>query len=89
MSIRVQKRDGRLEEFDANKIRQGLIAAGATDQEAESITQEVENWAAVNATKGFIRTAAIREKVLSSLRLVNPQAAAAFESYQKPTKANY
>ena len=87
MSIRVQKRDGRLEEFDANKIRQGLIAAGATDQEAESIAQEVENWAAVNAAKGFVRTAAIREKVLFSLRLVNPQAAAAFESYQKPTKA--
>jgi len=89
MSIRVQKRDGRLEEFDANKIRQSLIAAGATDQEAESITQEVENWAVANAAKGFVRTAAIREKVLSSLRLVNPQAAAAFESYQKPTKANY
>ena len=87
MSIRVQKRDGRLEEFDANKIRQGLIAAGATDQEAESIAQEVENWAAANAAKGFVRTAAIREKVLFSLRLVNPQAAAAFESYQKPTKA--
>ena len=84
MNIRVQKRDGRLEEFDANKIRRGLIAAGATDQEAESIVQEVENWAASNADKGFVRTAAIREKVLSSLRLVNPKAAAAFESYQKP-----
>lgn len=89
MNIRVQKRDGRLEEFDANKIRQGLIAAGATDQEAESIAQEVENWAAANAAKGFVRTAAIREKVLSSLRLVNPQAAAAFESYQKPARVNY
>ena len=87
MSIRVQKKDGRLEEFDANKIRQGLIAAGATNQEAENIAQEVENWATVSAAKGFVRTVAIREKILSSLRLVNPQAAAAFESYQKPTKA--
>ena len=87
MSIRVQKKDGRLEEFDANKIRQSLIAAGATDQETENITQEVENWATVNAAKGFVRTVAIREKILSSLRLVNPQATAAFESYQKPTKA--
>jgi len=84
MNIRVQKRDGRLEEFDANKIRQGLIAAGATNQEAENIAQEVEGWAVANADKGFVRTAAIREKVLSSLRLVNPQAAAAFENYQKP-----
>ncbi|MBP8591113.1 hypothetical protein KBI33_01430 [Candidatus Shapirobacteria bacterium] len=86
MSIRVQKRDGRLEEFDVNKIRQGLAAAGATPAQVEAITKEVESWAKDNATKGFIRTVAIKEKVLSSLRLVNPQAATAFESYQKPAE---
>ncbi|MFZ5365950.1 MAG: ATP cone domain-containing protein [Patescibacteria group bacterium] len=84
MNLQVQKKDGSLEPFDRNKISAGLLKSGASAAEAESITVQVESWAQGAAQNGIIHSLEIRNKVLELLRGVNPTAAAAFESYQKP-----
>lgn len=82
--MQVQKRDGSLEEFDRSKISGGVVKAGTTPDQAESITTQVETWAQGAAVDGVVMASGIRMKVLELLRTVNPEAAAVFEAYKKP-----
>lgn len=84
MDLNVEKKDGRIEIFQSAKLRGGMIYAGASAQEAENISSEVEKWSLENAKDGMIKTSKIRVKVLELLRKVNPDAADAFEAYKKP-----
>lgn len=82
--MQVEKKDGRLEDFDRGKISRGIAAAGASSETAEAIATEVESWVTGAATEGVISTAEIRDKVLELLRAQDPTAATNFEQYQKP-----
>ena len=84
MPIKVEKKDGALEEFDRNKISGGVIKSGATPEEAAKIAGEVETWVQSVAVEGVIKTSQIRDKVLDLLRVANPTAAATFETFKKP-----
>lgn len=83
MMIKVQKKDGRLEDFDRNKVSQGIIKSGGMPDQAENIAAQVETWAQTTAVNGVIGTGEIRNKVLELLRAVNPEVAAGFEAYRK------
>ncbi|MGB9706873.1 MAG: ATP cone domain-containing protein [Microgenomates group bacterium] len=89
MPVKVQKKDGRLEDFDRNKVVAGVIKSGATPEQAEEVARQVEVWVPTAAVNGVIHSGAIREKVLEVLRAVNPTAAASFESYQKPASGGW
>lgn len=82
--MQVEKKDGRLEDFERGKISRGIVAARASQETADAIAAEVENWAAGVATDEVISTAEIREKVLELLRTQDPAAVTNFEQYQKP-----
>ncbi len=82
--MQVKKKDGRLEDFDRGKISRGIVASGASQETADAIATEVENWAAGAATDETIAAAEIRNKVLELLRAQDPAAATNFEQYQKP-----
>lgn len=82
--MQIQKKDGRMEPFDRNKVLGGVIKSGATPEQAESIATQIEAWAQTAAIGGVIRSSEVRIKVLELLRLVNLEAAANFETYQKP-----
>lgn len=84
MNLQVQKKDGSLESFDRNKIKNGLIKSGASEAEAESIASQAETWAQTAAVNNIVKTADIRTKVLELLRSANPTVAASFEAYRKP-----
>lgn len=84
MEIKVQKKDRRLEDFDRNKVLNGIIKSGATPEQAERVTGQVEVWAPGAAVNGVIKSSGIKVKVLELLRSVNPEAAATFETYKKP-----
>lgn len=84
MPIKVQKKDGQLEDFDRNKVLGGIVKSGVNPEQAEEITKQVEAWALTAAVNGVLNSMAIRGKVLEVLRPVNPTAVEAFESYQKP-----
>lgn len=85
-NIKVQKKDGRLEDFDRSKVLAGITKSGATPEQAESITGQVEAWAQTAAVNGVIGSSQIRIKVLEVLQSVNPEAAANFRTYQKPAE---
>lgn len=83
--LMVEKKNGQVEPFDRSKILSGLVKSGATPEQAETITAQVENWSLTVAVNNTVKTSAVRSKVLEFLRGVNPNTAAAFEAYQKPT----
>lgn len=84
MPVKVQKKDGSLQDFDRNKVFNGVIKSGVTPEEAENVTKQVEAWLPTATVDGVVVSMAIREKVLEILRATNPTAAAAFVNYQKP-----
>lgn len=83
MPIKVQKKDGQLEDFDRSKIFGGVIKSGGTPEEAENVTKQVEVWVQTAAVGGMIKTSEIKTKLLELLRPLNTQAAFAFEAYKK------
>lgn len=83
MPIKVQKKDGQLEDFSRSKVVESVIKSGATSEQAENITQKVEGWAQAAAVNGVVKSSDIRSKVLELLRPVNPEAAGKFEAYKK------
>lgn len=83
MPIKVQKKDGQLEDFDRNKVFGGVIKSGGTPEEAENVTKQVEVWTQTVAVGGMIKTSEIRTKVLELLRPLNAQVASSFEAYKK------
>lgn len=83
MPIKVEKKDGSLEDFDRNKVSGGLTVAGVASEDAEAITGQVEVWIQGAAVEGVVKSSEIRIKVLELLKPINPEIAAKFESYQK------
>jgi transcriptional regulator NrdR family protein len=83
MPIKVEKRDGTMEDFDRNKVSGGLVGAGVNSEDAERIAEEVESWIQDAAVNGVIKASEIKNKVLELLRLVNPEIALRFENYHK------
>lgn len=84
---KVQKKDGSLEDFDRNKIVNGVVKSGASEEEAEAIAAQIEGWLPGVAVEGAVKAMEVRSKVLELLRLANPTAADAFEGYQKAPAA--
>uniref|UniRef100_A0A7C5YRX4 ATP-cone domain-containing protein n=1 Tax=candidate division CPR3 bacterium TaxID=2268181 RepID=A0A7C5YRX4_UNCC3 len=83
--IVVHKKDGRLEPFMREKVVNGMVKAGATQEQANNIADQIERWILETAQKRVVETLDIRAKLLELLRPINPQAATSFESYVKPT----
>ena len=86
MPIKVQKKSGQTEDFNRSKILNGIVKSGATPEEAEAVTKQIEAWAPTAAVNGMVRGVDIRNKLLELLRASNPAAASSFEAYQKPTE---
>lgn len=84
--LMVEKKNGQIEPFDRAKILSGLIKSGATPEQAETVTAQVENWVPTVAVNNTVKTTDIRSKLLEFLRVVNPAVAGAFEAYQKPAQ---
>lgn len=81
--MKIQKKDGRIEEFDKEKLRKSVLAAGATQDQAQLVTSEVENWLYSVGSEEIIGTQAIRNKVIDSLAEKNPKAVENYRGYKK------
>ena len=84
MELQVRKKDGRQEPFQKAKIVNGAMRSGATQEQADMVATKVDAWARETAENGVIDSSSIRVKVVEELKLVNPQAGTAFETYAKP-----
>lgn len=80
--MQVRKRDGRLEEFDRNKLKGGLVTAGASEEDAERYTTEVETWAGETAENDVIEATAIWQKVVEVLEASEPETAKTYKSFR-------
>lgn len=81
---KVQKKDGTLEEFDKNKILNGVVKAGASMEDAQKILEGIEAWLPKAQVNGIVKSVDIRTKGLEILEVVNPDIAKGFRTYQKP-----
>lgn len=71
-----------MQEFDSEKIVNGLLNAGLSDEEAEDLASEAEDFF-IESAKETISWQEVRTKVLELLKEVNPDAAQIFENYKK------
>ncbi|HUC94907.1 MAG TPA: ATP cone domain-containing protein [Candidatus Saccharimonadales bacterium] len=82
-NLKVQKKDGTVEDFDRSKIKNGILSSGAPEDQAENVTAQIENWATTAAVDGVIKALDIKMKLLELLDEINPAAKATFENYKK------
>jgi len=80
---KVQTRNGDLEDFDRNKVINGLIKAGATAVEAEQVAVEVEAWLPTAANEGVVDSLGIRHKAAEVLKTFSPDVATSYDAYRK------
>lgn len=78
---RIVKVDGRVEEFDEEKVYRSCVAAGAPEGVAREISKEI-----ASIVKDGMTTTEIRRMVLSKLRDRAPEAADAWEFYDRIVK---
>jgi transcriptional regulator NrdR family protein len=79
----VQKKDGTLVDFDQNKIIVGIIKAGGTPENAQTVAANVETWLPTVVVNNVVNVSDLKTKVIAELRITNPPVAASFESYKK------
>lgn len=80
--IKVQKKDGNLEDYDRKKILLSLIRAGANADQAEKVLSFIETWIKSLDTE-YVESSEIRNRILKNLRTINPNAAHGYELYKK------
>lgn len=82
--MQVRKRDGRLEDFDREKLRRSFVACGVEEASVESSTAEVESWATATAGEsGVVEATAIWSRVVEALERSNPEAAERYRAHRK------
>ena len=83
INLKVQKKNGTIEDFDRAKVKNGILSSGATEEQAENIAVQIESWATANSTNGIVTASDIKAKLLEVLGGVNPNAKASFEGFKK------
>jgi transcriptional regulator NrdR family protein len=81
--LQVRKRDGSTEPFMRDKVYNGVVKSGATPEQAEKITAQLESMAPSISDEGVVPTDTIADKVVELLGAENPAAAENFETYRK------
>lgn len=81
--MQVEKRDGSLQEFDRNKLKGGLMSAGLADEDAESLTVDVEAWMEDVAEDDTVASQAIWEKVVDELEYLDPDVAEKYRGFRE------
>jgi len=81
---KVLKKNGLTEDFDWNKLTQGIMKAGASAEDAEKVAMKVEEWLNSVAEDGVIKSYDLHVKVLEVLKEVNAKVGQAFEDFRKP-----
>ena len=81
--IKVQKKDGTLQDFDRSKVISGVVKAGVSIDQAGSVASQVETWVQGATVDGVVKSNDIRAKVLEILQSTSPAAAAKFGAYRK------
>ena len=79
--MKMIKRNTTTEEFDIEKIRRVVVAAGLTTEQADEVVKEVLRWIEEQG-KNEIETTDLRKKVQEELKNHNEYAANLYEWYE-------
>ena len=82
-NLQVVKREGGQEDWSMDKLVTSITKSGVELEEAKQVAALVESWALRSSANGQISWSQIRDKVTQFLRVVDPVAASAYESYKK------
>lgn len=83
MELKIQKRDGSMQEFDIEKIRGGLASAGVEEEMIDHIAPDVAAWVETKSAIGVVKSLDIRAEVLRQLKELAPAAADVYAGYKK------
>jgi len=82
--LKVEKRDGSLQDFDRAKIIAGVLKSGATEEQAEEVTGIIDSWILTVANEqDVLASNTIHAKVLELLKRVNPAASITYQAFRK------
>jgi len=82
--LKVEKRDGSLQDFDRAKIIAGILKSGATEEQAEEVTGIIDSWILTVANEqDVLASNTIHAKVLELLKRVNPAASVTYQAFRK------
>lgn len=79
--VKIKKRDNSLEDFDREKLRRSVLAAGLSKENANDIVNQIETW--VQQGEDVVSTAQIRSKVIDLMESKDPEATKNYKSYKK------
>jgi transcriptional regulator NrdR family protein len=82
--IKVEKRDGSLQDWDKGKVLNSLAQVGLSSVETESVANLIEAWVIKNAPNDTVKSDVVRTKVIELLGIINPEASQKFAAYRKP-----
>jgi len=81
--FKVIKKDGSTQDFDRNKIVNGVMKSGATAEIAEAVAADVETAFSGKTDTDSVSYLEIKTKVVDSLRAKDPITADYFTAYTK------
>jgi transcriptional regulator NrdR family protein len=88
MDLQIIKRDGRVEDFDTEKIKKVVKAAGLSDVEADELSERISKWAHT-LNREEVSSLEVRDKVIEELQELDEFAANLFAWYQKTKDGNH
>ncbi len=80
--VKVEKKEGNVEEFEKKKLVLSLLRAGSPPDQAERILANIEAWLNSQEQKN-IKSSEIKIRVGNILKRINPQAARGYKIYRK------
>lgn len=81
--LKIKKRDGRIEEFNLDKLIISIGRAGVPLVESEKYAEMIKNWLISLTEKGAIESGRIRDKIIELLGKDFPIEADSFKTYKK------
>lgn len=88
MKVKVEKRNKSIEDYDSEKIKKIVVAAGLTEKEAKQLCGAVNKWLEESG-KSQVTSLQIRDKVLVEIQEMNKTAANKFIWYEKYKDKHY
>ncbi|MBU0708501.1 hypothetical protein KJ596_01970 [Patescibacteria group bacterium] len=82
--LQVKKRDGRIENFDRNKLKNSFFAAGhENEKDVENLALEIIAWIQETVKGEHVESQALRDKVVEMLGNTDPEAAERYKTFRR------
>ncbi len=88
MIKKVEKRDGTLEDYDPEKIKKVVLAAGLLEDKAKELVTAVNAWA-MNYDKEVVDSILVRDRILIEIQKLDEYVAKEFSDYQRYKDKNF